>query len=111
MHIATAVSLAALTVAGLSPAMAQPGTDVLRGHLFAHHVCGQCHAVDQGRYVSPNTAAPPFESIMSQEENTDMVLLVWLHTPHQSMPDIRVESQDLQDLIAYMSSLRPAVDD
>ena len=92
---------------GLSAAHAQTVGDVDKGHIYALQVCAACHAVDAGDATSPNPLSPPFEQLMRQPENSDMTLLIWLHTPHETMPDIKVESPDLENLFAYLDTLRP----
>ena len=108
MRATSALLLSASLFMSIAEAQADSEVEVLKGHIYSLQICGQCHAVDRNDFVSPNPASPPFHSIMSRKENTDMALLVWLHSPHETMPDIRVEADDLQNLVAYMASLRPA---
>jgi mono/diheme cytochrome c family protein len=102
--------LATLAFSGMfwasASALAQTGGDAVEGHLYAHHVCAECHAVDRGVLASPNPAAPPFQRIVNSLGRSDLSVLVWLHTPHETMPDIEVESEDLRDLFAYLDTLR-----
>jgi hypothetical protein len=37
---------------------------------------------------------------------TETALRVWLSTPHRTMPNIAIEPQDMDNVIAYVLSLK-----
>ena len=106
MRIDARALLLALAASAAVPACAQTAGDPAEGYLYAHQVCAECHGVDPGNVASPNPSAPAFQTVVSTPGMTDMALVVWLHTPHQTMPSISIESTDLENLLAYMASLR-----
>lgn len=86
--------------APVAPAVAE------RGRAYAESNCARCHAVTPGERLSPNPAATPFQEIAETPGVTARALRAWLRTSHPTMPDLLVESRDIDDLWAYMEALR-----
>lgn len=76
------------------------------GLAYAQQACAQCHAVGAGRTWSPNNQAPAFQALANTPGMTGAALSAWLHTPHQNMPDFVVPPDRVDDLAAYLASLR-----
>ena len=84
---------------------AQPQTaDPAAGEAYAEKVCAQCHAIHRSG-LSPELTAPPFKDVAKTPGMTDTALRVWLSTSHPTMPNIVVEPQDMDNVIAYILSL------
>jgi mono/diheme cytochrome c family protein len=99
--------LAALAfTAGPAAAGAQEPGDARKGLSFAQQVCAECHAVLARETVSPLANAPPFEAIANTPGMTAIALTVWFHTSHPTMPNIVIHGDDLDNIIAYILSLR-----
>jgi mono/diheme cytochrome c family protein len=98
--LASALLLAAATHAG-----AQEG-DPVSGLAFARRVCGICHLLRAGETVSPDPAAPPFPVIAQTPGLTALALTVSLQGAHRKMPDLALTREEMQDVIAYILSLR-----
>jgi mono/diheme cytochrome c family protein len=96
--------IAQLAVAPVSvlPAMAAEP----RGETLAQRWCSECHAVKAGQ-TSPNPKAPPFAAIAAEPSATDYGLHVFLKTTHATMPNFKINADDIDDLVAYIRSLRP----
>ena len=96
-----------LTAAMAAPAAAQtePG-DVRSGQRLAATWCANCHRVAPGGPGPSTDAAPTFRSIAQMASTTSMSLRVFLQTPHPSMPDYRLTREELDDVVAYILSLR-----
>ncbi len=91
--------------AGLpSSAEAQTG-DPGAGAAYAKQVCAKCHAIDQTG-ISPELTAPPFKDVANTPGMTETALTVWLRTSHPTMPNIIVEPADMDNVIAYILSLK-----
>ena len=91
--------------AGLpSSAEAQTG-DPGAGAAYAKQVCVKCHAIDQTG-ISPELTAPPFKDVANTPGMTETALTVWLRTSHPTMPNIIVEPADMNNVIAYILSLK-----
>ena len=78
----------------------------LPGRVYAESACAGCHAVAAGQTRSPNPNAPTFEVIANAPGMTLMGLNVALHTSHATMPNLIVDPVHIQDLSAYLHTLK-----
>jgi mono/diheme cytochrome c family protein len=76
------------------------------GQAYAERVCAECHEVQAGDSFSPNPTSPTFQEIADTPGMTARALAVFLTTSHPTMPDIMIERDDLDNVIAYVTSLR-----
>jgi len=76
------------------------------GLAYAERTCASCHAVGAGENWSPNPAATPFETIANTPGLTRAALSAWLYAPHPTMPDLIVEHERVDDLAAYLDTLK-----
>ena len=74
------------------------------GYTYAQTYCAKCHAIAGGQ--SPLADAPRFKDVAEQRGITAMSLQVWLQTSHPTMPNIIIDPKDMQNVIAYIMSLR-----
>ena len=102
-------SLTAMT----SAAMAQAPGDPQAGQAVAVEQCAQCHAVLPGEGVMENPDPLPFdgagalafEDIANTPGVTAMALSAWMRSIHPTMPQILLQEEALNDVIAYILSL------
>ena len=80
--------------------------DAAAGLAYANSVCSECHAVEAGDHDSPNSNAPGFDEIANTRGMSEMALVSFFQTPHPTMPNLVVPSNDARDLIAYILSLK-----
>jgi mono/diheme cytochrome c family protein len=99
---AFAIGLLLLT-ASLSQTHAQ---DPDAGNRLAKKWCVNCHVVAPGQDRGTSTGAPSFRDIAAQKSMTPMALRVFLQTPHHRMPDLHLSHDEIDDLSAYILSLR-----
>jgi hypothetical protein len=59
-----------------------------------------------GQTRSPNPKAPTFDMIANLPGMTLMALNVVLHTSHETMPNLIIESGRIEDLSAYLHTLK-----
>jgi cytochrome c len=76
------------------------------GRALTQRICADCHAVVPGQR-SPRAGAPTFEAIAAVPGMTTAALTVALRTSHRTMPNIVLEAQELDDVVAYILSLKP----
>lgn len=74
------------------------------GKALGKEVCSNCHLVE-GRMTAMD-AALPFKSIANDREKTAAVLRAFLTSPHGEMPDLQLIRQEIEDVVAYLQSLR-----
>jgi tetratricopeptide (TPR) repeat protein len=82
-----------------------PGDD-RQGRVYAQRVCAACHNILPTDAASPNRQAPPFKRIANTPGMSVTALTVWSHTAHPTMPNFVIEPEDMDNLVAYMLSLR-----
>lgn len=97
-------SLMGLALAG--PAAAQQAGDIAAGRHLAETWCSNCHVVGPQESGPAADAAPTFSSIARMPSTTEMSLRAFLRTPHARMPDYHLSPAELDDLVAYILSLR-----
>jgi cytochrome c len=78
-----------------------------RGLAFARTHCAQCHSLDKAS-ESPLKIAPPFRSLHRRYpvEALEEALGEGIVTGHPSMPEFRLEPDQIGDFIAFLSTLR-----
>ena len=80
--------------------------DAGQGLAYAEKICSACHNVLGTGASSPNKDAPPFKQIASTPGMTITALTVWSRTSHPTMPNFVIPANDMDNLIAYIMSLR-----
>ena len=100
--VATAVAALLLTV----PVTAQEPGEPRSGLKFALAHCAECHAVKDSEAKSPNPSAPSFASVAKTPGMSGRALAVWMQTSHPTMPNLVIATEDRDNVIAYIMSLR-----
>ena len=83
----------------------EPG-DSRAGRQPAETWCSNCHVIGPMQERGTSYGAPTFESIARMTSITPMALHVFLQTPHSRMPDLRLSRKEIDDIVAYILSLR-----
>jgi len=78
-------------------------SNALRGRALAQRWCAACHLV-QLRLTAIDP--PTFTAIANDTGKTPEYLRTFLTTPHEDMPPIQLTPAQLDDVIAYLGSLR-----
>jgi tetratricopeptide (TPR) repeat protein len=80
--------------------------DPRKGLAYAQEICSTCHNVLRTDAPSPNKQAPPFRKIANTPGMSVTALTVWSRTTHPTMPNLVIAPEDMDDLIAYIVTLR-----
>ncbi len=99
-------AVAAGALAGVPAAQDLPG-DPAAGLDYARAICADCHDVEREWDELAAFYGPPFVDIAALPSTTAMSLRVFLRTPHENMPNLVLTDQELDDVIAYILSLKP----
>lgn len=77
-----------------------------RGKTYASKNCSQCHSVDRVT-KSPREAAPPFRTLHLRYpvDTLAEALAEGIVTGHPSMPEFRLEPDQINDFLSYMKTL------
>ena len=95
-----------LSVSAIDAAVAQTNPAEQRGRVIARTNCAQCHSIDPVG-PSPLSVAPPFRTLHEKYpvESLEEALAEGIRTGHPSMPEFRLEPDQIGDLIAFLKSL------
>ena len=104
--------IAALLTTGPTAALAQAGGgpplgDPAAGRGLAERVCWACHVIPD--WEPPAIEAPgaqPFEELAADPAVTGMALYAFLRSSHPTMPNFIFSDEELNDIIAYILSLK-----
>jgi mono/diheme cytochrome c family protein len=105
MRNAILVLAAALFVCRPTEASAQVTEgDVTAGRNLATAHCSECHAINGP--ARGGSQVPSFEAVARMPSTTSLSLHAFLLTPHPTMPNYRLAPQEIDDVVAYILSLR-----
>ena len=103
------VAIGAVLAATTLPAYAhnrEPGS-ARAGRELAVVNCSECHVVVPRRgTVWPGGGPPDFTEIANMPSMTRTALLVFLRSPHPTMPNLILSDREANDVIAYILSLK-----
>jgi cytochrome c len=79
-----------------------------RGLTFVRVHCAQCHSIDRVS-ESPLAIAPPFRTLHRKFpiESLGRRLAEGIVTEHPTMPQFRLDPDQIADVIAYLQTLEP----
>jgi len=77
-----------------------------KGLAYAQKVCSDCHNVLRSDAASPNPQAPSFKQVANTPGMSITALTVWSRTSHATMPNLVIQPAEMENLIAYILSLR-----
>ena|SRR5579864_7832987 len=95
-------------VAAFPEAGAARAQDISNGMEIAQAWCSDCHLVDPRERKSGRNSAPTFLSVAQMKSTTEASLAAFLTTPRGRghMPNIVLNRQEIEDVSAYILSLR-----
>jgi mono/diheme cytochrome c family protein len=104
------IVLSALTLAvlGVSASLAGPVTsapDAAHGKALAQRLCSNCHLVTSEQ-THANADVPSFREIANRQGQTEGAIMGNIVIPKHPMPVIPITKSELNDLAAYIMSLR-----
>ncbi len=101
------VQVAVALGASVSAAQAQTASSIARGQEIAERACGGCHALagQPGRTVE-GINVPSFRAIAGRPNQTPQRLQSFILTPHRPMPGIPLSLAEVDDVVAYLLSLK-----
>src|SRR5437660_11235150 len=77
-----------------------------RGKTFALNNCARCHSIDKVS-PSPLKIAPPFRTLHTRYpiETIAEALAEGIQTGHPTMPEFRLDPDQIHDLLSYLKTL------
>jgi cytochrome c len=93
-----------LLLAALAPSVAH-AADTATGARLARQWCANCHVIDGTGAAGTVAQGPPSFRTIAGRVNAG-ALRAFLSHPHGQMPDLTLSRAEIDDLIAYIESLR-----
>ncbi len=75
------------------------------GRQLAETVCATCHVIAPSHMPTTDIDAPAFPDLAIEPRVTALSLRVFLQTPHERMPDLHLDPDETDNIIAYILSL------
>jgi mono/diheme cytochrome c family protein len=77
-----------------------------RGRTFALNNCARCHSIDKVT-ASPLKIAPPFRTLHKRYpvETLAEAFAEGIQTGHPTMPEFRLDPDQIHDLLSYLKTL------
>jgi mono/diheme cytochrome c family protein len=97
---------AIILVAPSRAVRAQVPADLEAGHKLGMIWCSNCHVVSPEQQSGNSTGAPTFAAIANAKTTTELGLHAFLQTPHDRMPDLHLDREEIDNVAAYIISLR-----
>jgi mono/diheme cytochrome c family protein len=98
--------LAAIVLGAAVAASSLQAGDVEAGFARAKAVCAKCHVVATGIGGGGTDGAPPFAAIANGLKRSEAQIKAFLTRPHGRMPDFVMTRREIDDLTAYILTLR-----
>jgi cytochrome c len=107
IHLATTVAglLLSAAIAGGAHAETAATGEADAGAKIAQRWCVNCHVIGPAQKTPVPQGPPTFMTIAQSGMSTDQ-LHAFLSHPHGAMPDLSLTRAEIDDLIAYIHSLR-----
>jgi mono/diheme cytochrome c family protein len=102
------VGFGALLCTAAAASAAGDTVDVSAGRALAKQWCSECHDVRPGGQTSPNLYAPTFGELAALPGVTELSLRAMLRNDHLTMPAIKFPAGQMDDIVGYLISLKPA---
>ena len=88
---------------GCAPIALAAAGNAEAGRQFVMRSCSSCHATEAAKTATDN--APPFSVVAMTNKDNPAWIRGWLMAPHPPMPNISLSRQQIDDIVAYLSTL------
>ncbi|MEJ2120465.1 MAG: cytochrome c [Alphaproteobacteria bacterium] len=102
----SAIAIAAFVIVNDHPARAADADQVKRGGALAKTWCSGCHVTGAKSQRSAADIAPTFADIANNKAISDARIRGVLNRPHGRMPTDALTARQIDDVVAYILSLR-----
>ena len=101
------VAWSAAALSALAPASHSQTASIARGQEIAERACAGCHVLTgtPERKVE-GIDVPSFASIAARPNQTSQRLQSFIMTPHRPMPGMSLSLAEVNDVVAYLLSLK-----
>ena len=107
MRFRPLLATAALLLLGtLQAATAQSPGAAERGRAVAERACAGCHAIGADQPANAQNAGPPFRVLAARPDQSAQRLHSLIMTPHRPMEGVPLSLAEVDDLVAFILTLR-----
>ena len=96
-------ALALMVAGGIAAAFPAAAADVAKGAQLARQWCAHCHVVPGARSPGTVQQGPPALAAIGMTHDQ---MRAFLTRPHGAMPDLALTRSEIDDVIAYIETLR-----
>jgi mono/diheme cytochrome c family protein len=106
--LAGALSAASLVLPSLPRAQPTlpPPPSAEQGHLLAQRLCAGCHLTEGGSANGLPAGVPSLRAIANRAGQSSERIAQALIQPHAPMPDMQITRREIDDILAYLQTLR-----
>ncbi len=79
--------------------------DAEAGRALARIWCAYCHIAEEGQEQASDIA-PPLAQIANDPSKSPSSIAAWLADPHPPMPNLNLSQREIDDLVAYIETLK-----
>ncbi len=95
---------AALAIGIMSSAQA---ADIASGRDLARKLCVNCHIVElDGQQRQVTAGIPSFMAVANKAGQTEDKLKGFILNPHPPMPDVQLKTNEIENVVSYILSLK-----
>ena len=99
-------AVALFTAVAGAPAAAVETGFAGAGEAYALEICSDCHVVSDRQVRVDTVMLPSFRTIANDPKYSEHWLRTFVRTPHFEMPNFILTDQQLDDLLAYIATLK-----
>ena len=77
-----------------------------QGEAMSLEICSDCHVVSDRQVRVGIVGLPTFREIANDPGKTEIWFRAFMRTPHLEMPNFMLSDQQLDDIIAYIHTLK-----
>lgn len=98
-------ALVLVVLAGVAAGSPSAAAEVAKGEQLARQWCANCHVIGGNAPATVQQGPPSFQAIAQASLTADQ-LRAFLSHPHGAMPDLALTRSEIDNLIAYINTLR-----
>lgn len=97
--------LSCFVLPAAAQAQTRPG-DAALGKALALKSCSSCHVVAEGQSQAGIDGVPAFAALANRPDFSTGAAAAFMQAPHPPMPDLSLTRTEIDDIAAYIASLR-----
>ena len=84
----------------------EAGPSPEKGYELAERLCKNCHLIEENAAAVTPIGVPTFRGIANRPGQSGQHITNVLIQPHRPMPDIHLTSEEIENILSYLETLR-----